>query len=331
MSDSTEKRILFTRLIPSGSDKRFADAGCKLDVPNSGVDEPMARDEFLRRIGGCHGVVSMLTDKWDAEAFDAAGPQLRIVANFAVGYNNIDLAEAERRGVLVSNTPEVLTEATADIAWALMMMAGRRLGEAERDVRAGRFGGWGPNDYLGVDLVGKTLGIIGAGRIGTATARRSLGWKMRILYMHPRENEELQNDLGAEHVDLKTILKQSDYLSIHVPLTPETRHLIGVNELSIMKPSSVLVNTARGPVIDEAALVEALKERWIFAAGLDVYEDEPALAPGLADLENVVLLPHLGSATAEARTRMAKIVADNILAAMEGTPPPNLVKQKPTQ
>jgi glyoxylate reductase len=279
----------------------------------------------LEAVRGCEGVISMLTDRWDAEAFDAAGPQLRVVANYAVGYNNVDVVEADRRGIAVTNTPDVLTAATADVAWALLMMAARRLGEAERCVRSGDFCGWGPNDWLGLDLEGKTLGIIGAGRIGTAIARRSLGWNMRVLYSHQACKAGFEEACRGIRVPLEELLRESDFISLSVPLTPATRHLIGERELSMMKPRSVLINTARGPVVDEKALVRALRNRQIFAAGLDVYEEEPRLAEGLQDLENVVLLPHLGSATFETRARMSEIAAENAVAVLQGRRAPNMV------
>lgn len=273
----------------------------------------------------------MLTDRMDAEAFDAAGPSFKVVANYAVGFNNIDLKEADARAVSVTNTPDVLTAATADTAWGLLMMAARRLGEAERTVRAGGFHGWGPNDWLGVDIEGKTLGIIGAGRIGTTIARRARGWDMSILYTHRSGKEDFERATCARLVGRDELLRQSDFISLSVPLTDSTRHLIGKRELALMKPTAVLINTARGPVIDEAALVQALRNRQIFAAGLDVYEREPELEAGLVELENVVLLPHLGSATIETRSEMALIAARNIIACLKGETPPNLVNHPGNQ
>lgn len=319
-------RILVTRRVPGDWEAMLRDTGGTLLLPEDPTDRAMPREEFLRKVHGCHGVGSMLTDRWDGEAFDAAGPQLRIIANFAVGYNNIDLGEAARRGVMVGNTPDVLTEATADIAWALLLAAARRLGEGERVVRTGRFHGWGPSDFIGVDLVGRTLGIIGPGRIGRAIARRATGWRMQLVYTHPSRRLDFKDEFhGARHATLEELLRSSDFVSINTPLNEKTRHLIGARELALMKPTAVLVNTSRGPVINENALVEALREKRIFAAGLDVYEEEPKLAEGLTKLENVVLLPHVGSATLEARGGMARIMAENLLAAMEGRRPPHLV------
>ncbi|MCX7718033.1 MAG: D-glycerate dehydrogenase [Candidatus Sumerlaeaceae bacterium] len=318
-------RVLVTRRLPGDWAARLRAAGAEIVPLPHDEDIALTREEFLALVAGCHGVGCMLTEVWNAEAFDAAGPQLRIVANYAVGFNNIDLGEAKRRGVVVTNTPDVLTDATADAAWTLLLAAARCAGRGERDVRAGRFQGWGPNDYLGVDLVGKTLGIVGPGRIGTAMARRSRGWDMQVIYSHRVDKPEFEAATGGRRVTLETLLRQSDFISLHVPLTAQTRHLIGARELSVMKPTAVLINTARGPVVDEAALVEALRAGRIFAAGLDVYENEPKLADGLAQLENVVLLPHLGSATFRTRATMAEMVADNIVAVLSGRPAPNPV------
>lgn len=321
MSDTSVKKVAITRRITGRWEEMLRGAGMELLLPAGTEDRVLPREEFLSLISGAHGVGCMLTDKWDAEAFDAAGPQLRVVANYAVGFNNIDLDEARRRGVRVTNTPDVLTEATADIAWGLLLAAARLFGRADADVRGGKFHGWGPNDYLGVDLVGKTLGIIGAGRIGSATARRARGWNMRVVYTHHSGKSEFEREHNAELLPLKELLVQSDFVSLHVPLTPETKHLLGAAELALMKPTAVLVNTARGPVVDEKALVNALREGRPFAAGLDVYEDEPALAPGLAELPNVVVLPHIGSATIGTRSRMAELMAENLIAVLQGNDP----------
>lgn len=288
-------------------------------------DRVLTRPELLEIVRGCDGVLCLLTDNVDAEIMEAAGPSCRVFANYAVGFNNIDVAEATRRGILVTNTPGVLTDATADLAWALIFACARRVVPADAYMRSGRFQGWGPMMFLGGDITGKTLGIVGAGRIGSAVARRSRGFGMEVLYHDIAANPELEAELGARRVPLDVLLAESDFVSVHVNLTEETRHLIGARELSMMKPTAYLVNTSRGPVVDEAALVAALQARTIAGAGLDVYEDEPAMKPGLADCENAVLLPHIASATNWTRSRMAEMAATNLVAALRGEVPPNLV------
>ena len=263
----------------------------------------------------CDALLCLLTDRIDARLLDRAR-RLRIVANMAVGTDNIDLAAAAARGVAVSNTPDVLTDATADLAWALLLAAARRLAWADRYVRGGGFTGWRPDVGIGLDVTGRTLGILGAGRIGRAVAERARGFRMEVLF-HSRSL--------AGSVSKDELLARSDFLSLHAPLTPETRHWLGEAELRRMKKSAVLVNTARGALVDEAALVRALREGWIAAAGLDVFEREPALARGLVDLPNVVLAPHVGSATIATRDRMAEVAAANIVAALAGRPIPNRV------
>lgn len=264
-------------------------------------------------VEGCDALLCLLTDRIDAE-FLARAPQLRIVANLAVGTDNIDLAAARARGIAVSNTPDVLTDATADLAFALLLAAARRLPWADRYVRGGGFTGWRPDLGLGLDVTGRTLGIVGFGRIGRAVAERARGFRMDVIW-HGR----------TSGVPLDELLAQSDFVSLHAPLTNETRHMIGARELRLMRPHAVLVNTARGPLVDEAALVRALREGWIAGAGLDVFEREPALAPGLADLPQVVLAPHVGSATPATRDRMGEVAAENVIAALSGRPIPNRV------
>lgn len=265
-------------------------------------------------------VVCQLTDPMPAVLFDAA-PHLRIVANIAVGHDNIDVPAATARGILVSNTPGVLTESTADFTFALLLAAARRVVEADAFVRAGRFCRWQIDLLCGTDVHGKTLGIVGAGRIGAAVARRARGFDMRVLYAHPRRVE----GVAGEHVPLPELLQRSDFVSLHVPLTPATTHLIDAPALRRMPPHAILVNTARGPVVDEAALVAALRERVIAGAALDVFEREPELSAGLTDLDNVVVAPHLGSATVATRTRMCTMAAANVVAFLSGERPPNLV------
>ena len=288
---------------------------------------PPPKEEIVRKARDVDALVTLLSDKIDAEVFDAA-PKLKIVAQMAVGFDNIDIAEATKRGIYVTNTPGVLTETTADFAWALLMAIARRVVEADRYVRTGQWKvSWHPSMLLGRDVYGATLGIVGAGRIGTAVARRAKGFNMKILYydvvpMPP----EIEKELGAKRVDLDTLLRESDFVSIHVPLMKETYHLINEEKLRLMKRTAYLINNSRGPVIDEKALYKALKEGWIAGAALDVFEQEPTPVDNpLLKLDNVVVAPHISSASYETRSRMAEMVAENLVAFFEGRTPPNLV------
>ncbi len=255
-----------------------------------------------------------------------AASRLKVIGNYGVGYNNVDVAAATRRRISVTNTPGVLTEATADTTWALTMAVARRTVEADAYVRAGKFDGWRASLFQGMELAGKTLGIVGLGLIGQAVARRALGFGMRVLYAgRRRAAAEVEAALRARFVPLEGLLRQADIVSLHCPLSAETRHLLDARRLALMKPTAYLINTARGPIVEERALVEALRAGRIAGAGLDVYEEEPKLAPGLADLPNVILFPHIGSSTLEAREGMARLAAENIRAALEGRRPPNLV------
>ncbi|MEM1508407.1 MAG: glyoxylate reductase [Thermofilaceae archaeon] len=294
---------------------------------------PPPRGILLEKTKEIDALISLLTDKVDKELLDHS-TRLRIIAQYAVGYDNIDIESATRRGVYVTNTPGVLTDATADLAWALLLATARRVVEADRFVREGNYWrtgtGWHPMMMLGYHVTGKTLGIIGMGRIGQAVAKRAKGFEMKILYyQRHRLPEELEYELSAKYVGLDTLLQESDFITIHVPLTKETYHMIGEHQLRLMKPTAILVNTARGAVIDTDALIRALKEGWIAAAGLDVFEEEP-LSPDhpLAQLNNVVLAPHIGSATHETRRKMAEIVAQNLIAFYKGEVPPNLVNKE---
>ncbi|HXF36898.1 MAG TPA: D-glycerate dehydrogenase [Actinomycetota bacterium] len=315
--------VLVTRTVPEPVLERLRER-CEVDVYESGWAIP--REELLRRVAGRDGLLALLTERVDAELLDAAGPRLRIVANYAVGYDNVDVEECTRRGVLVSNTPDVLTETTADLAWALILAAARRVAEGDRFLRSRRRWIWGPLMMLGQDVHGKVLGVVGFGRIGRAVARRAAGFGMRVRYhSRTRAPEEVERELGAERRSLEELLAEADVVSLHCALTPETHHLIGAEELRMMKPTAILVNTARGPVVDEAALAEALARGEILAAGLDVFEREPEVHPRLLELDNVVLVPHLGSATVETRVAMGMVAVDNLLAAFEGRRPPTLV------
>lgn len=284
-------------------------------------DRALTPQELRAGCAGRDGVISLLTDRIDDDLLAAAGPQLKIVANVAVGFNNVDVAAATRRKVLITNTPGVLDDATATLTMALLLATARRLAEADAYIRAGKWKGWTPDFFMGLDVDGKTLGIVGAGRIGRNTARKARAFGMRILYCGRRRDEAFEAETGAQHRDRDALLAEADYVSLHLPLNEETRHFIGARELSLMKPTAVLINAARGPVVDERALVEALRSRTIWGAGLDVFEHEPELAPGLAELPNVVLAPHIGSATPATREAMARMAARNVIEALNGRPP----------
>ncbi len=281
-------------------------------------DRQISRDELIEHLPGMDGLLCLLTDPIDADVI-AAGDRLRCISTYAVGYNNIDVAAAHARGISVTNTPGVLTEATADIAFALMISCARRIVESDAWLREGHFTGWESMLFLGHDLNERTLGIVGAGRIGQALARKAVGaFRMNVLYHNRSRNEDFETQLGARLTDLDTLLAEADVVSVHVPLTPETRHMISARELSLMKPHAILINTARGPIIDEAALIDALREQRIFAAGLDVYENEPAIPDALIRLPSTVLLPHIGSASIATRDRMARMAAQNMIDELEG-------------
>jgi glyoxylate reductase len=315
--------VFVTRDIPEDGLDLLRAEGCEVTVRSS-LEIPTS-DDLIEGIRGNEALLCLLTDQVDSEVI-GAGQNLKVIANYAVGFNNIDVSAATNRGIIVTNTPGVLTDTTAEMAWALMMAAARRIVEADRYSRAGSFKRWESNLLLGSDVHGKTLGVIGLGRIGMAFAKRSLGFDMRLLYHNRKRVEsEVEEELGAEYVDLETLLRESDFVSIHTPLTHETRHMIGPRELQLMKDTAYLVNTSRGPVIDEEALADALESGIIAGAGLDVYEREPEINPRLLELDNVVLAPHIGSGSVETRTKMSVMAAENIIAAMRGERPPNIV------
>jgi glyoxylate reductase len=299
------------------------------EVTGGEEDRPLARDKVLLGVVGADAILSLLTEVIDGPVMDAAGPQLRVISNMAVGFDNVDVPAATARGVLVTNTPGVLTDATADLTWALILSMVRRVVEGDRMVREGRFERWSPFMLLGRAVAGATLGVVGMGRIGQAVARRSLGFDMRVLYTGvdgPLDQGLVPSRARWEfRPELDPLLSESDIVSVHVPLTADTHHLIGARELALMKPGSYLVNTSRGPVLDESALVESLRGGHLGGAGLDVYEREPELAAGLTGLDNVVLLPHLGSATVETRGRMAELAAVNAIAAIRDEPVAHMV------
>lgn len=285
----------------------------------------LRREDFLRKIRGKEGLLSLLTDTIDREVIDAAG-NLKIIANCAVGYDNIDIGYARKRGIIVTNTPGVLTETTADLTWALILAVARMIPQADRFTRAGKFKGWALDLCLGREISGKRLGIIGLGRIGRAVARRAAAFRMEIVYFDPeRLSPEDEKNLGATFLALNDLLSNSDIITIHASLTPRTRHLISREEFRLMKKEAILINVARGPIIDEKALVEALRKRRIWGAGLDVYEREPAIEKDLFKLNNVVLLPHVGSASYETRLKMAMMAAKNLVQGLTGERPDNVV------
>ena len=320
-------RIVVTRRIPEPALDLLREAG---DTWVSPHDRPLTIEELYEAVAGADAVVSLLHDRIDDAFLDAAGPQLRLVANVAVGYDNVDVDACARRGVIFTNTPGVLTDATADLAFALILMTTRRLGEGERLVRAGGTWTWSMFFHLGTGIQGKRLGIVGLGQIGQATARRARVFGMEVVYSgRRRADEAVEAETGARYVPLDELLTTSDVVSLHVPLNEETRHLIDAHALGRMRPTSFLVNTTRGPVVDENALVHALRDGVIAGAGLDVYEHEPSVHPGLLGLENVVLLPHLGSATLETRTAMAVLAARNAIAVLRGKNPLTPVTSRP--
>jgi len=313
--------VYVTRLIPQeGIDllKKHCDVEINPD------DRPLTREELLRKVKGRDGVVSLLTDRIDAEVYETA-KGVKGFANYAVGYDNIDVKEATRRKLPISNTPGVLTDATAEMAWALLFAAARRVVESDRVMRSGSWQGWGPLQFIGGDVTGKTLGIVGAGRIGTAMALKSKGFAMNVLYADEFENKVLEEKLGAKKVAFERVIEEADYVSVHVPLMPATTHLFNAAVFQRMKSSAYLINTSRGPVVNEAELVAALKNREIAGAGLDVYEFEPQMAAGLGDLDNVVVTPHTASATISSRTNMALKAATNLLAMLKDERPPDCV------
>ena len=314
--------VFVTRKLPKPAMEYLSEHCDILDI--NPHDRVLTKEELLEGVKDRDGVLCLLTDTIDENILQAAN-KARIFANYAVGYNNIDIDAANRHGIMITNTPGVLTETTADLTWALIFATARRIPEADRFMREGRFEGWGPMLLLGCEITGKILGIVGAGRIGTAVARRAKGFDMSIVYADSKPNSIIERDLGGKRLELNDLLHQADIVTLHVPLMDETIHLIGEEELGTMKESSFLINTCRGPVVDEKALVKALQNGRIAGAGLDVYEREPELEPGLKDLDNVVLLPHVGSATVETRTRMAMMAAENLITGLKGETPPNLI------
>lgn len=316
-------KVFLTRELPSAVMERLEEV---TELTFNPEDRVLSKDEIVEGVKGKDALLCLLTDSIDKEVL-SANPDLKIVANYAVGYNNIDVQAAAEMGIPVSNTPGVLTETSADLAFALIMAVSRRVVEADVYLRTGQWDGWGPLQFLGPDVHGATLGIVGLGRIGKAVAQRAKGFGMRVIYWNrtrlSREEEEKE---GWIYLSLEELLKTADFVSLHVAYSSDTHHLIGPEELRLMKPEAVLINTARGAVVNEKALVEALKEGQIWGAGLDVFENEPAVERELLTMKNVVLLPHLGSASVATRTKMGMMTIENILAAWKGDPIPNLVR-----
>ena len=318
----SQAKVYVTRKLPASALDRIAEKH-RLEV--NPHDRVLTRAELEEAIQGIDGLLCLLTDTIDEKLLEL-NPDLKVIANYAVGYNNIDVQACTHRGIPVTNTPGVLDETTADFAWALLMAAARRVVEADRFTRAGKFQGWGPMLMLGEDVHGRTLGIIGLGRIGQEVARRASGFDMKVLYhSRTRKSKEQEERLGVEYRGLQELLQKSDFVSLHVPLTSETRRLISTRELKLMKETAYLINTSRGPVVDEEALVQALRSREIAGAGLDVFEKEPEVSPGLKELNNVVLAPHIASSSRSTRTRMAEMAVENLLAGLEGREMPNLI------
>ncbi len=312
-------KVYVTRMICDNGIKMLKDQG--YDVKINPLDRVLTRKELLKNVKGIDALLCLLTDKIDGEIMDAAGKNLKIVANFAVGFDNLDLEAAKKRGIMATNTPQGSTEAVAEHAMGLLLASARRIVEADKFTRANKYKGWKPFLFIGEDVHDKTLGIIGLGRIGFAVAARALCFGLKIVYHDVVRNPEFEAKFGGKFMETSDLLKQSDFVTLHVPLMPSTRHLIGKKELALMKKSAYLINTSRGPVIDEKALVAALKKKQIAGAAIDVYEFEPKLSPGLAKLSNIILTPHIASATIETRRKMSEIAAQNIIETLSGKTP----------
>jgi glyoxylate reductase len=311
------KSVLISNVLPSEA-RQLIPSDVKVEYNDT--DQPLPKADLVKRLQGKQGLICHIISTIDDEVLGAV-PGLKVVSNVAVGYNNIDVAAARKRGIVVTNTPDVLTETTADFAFTLLMAAARRVVEADRYARSGQWKVWKWDLLWGADIYGKTLGVVGFGRIGRAVARRGLGFGMRVLYYDTvRADAAAERELNARAVDMDTLLRESDFVTLHTLLSPETRHLINERTLRTMKKTAILVNAARGPVVDEAALVKALSEKWIAGAGLDVFEEEPKIHPGLLPLDNVTLAPHIASASGETRIAMANLAVRNCLAVLEGKP-----------
>lgn len=317
-------KVAFTYEIPEIAEKILLNEG--FDVWVNREDRTLTHEEIIELAKKNDALVTLLSDRIDEEVINAGKDKLKVISNYAVGYNNIDVGAAKEAGIFVTNTPGVLSDATADLAWALLFAVARKIIESDKFVREGKFIGWRPKLFLGYDIKGKTLGIIGMGRIGKEMAKRAKGFEMNVLYNKRNKlSEREEKELGVKYATLEELVKISDYISLHTPLTDETYHLLDEKEFSMMKPNVIIINTARGPVINEKVLIKYLKEGKIAGAGLDVYEEEPKVPQELIELDNVVLTPHTGSATYETRDNMAKMVAENVISALKGEVPPNNV------
>src|SRR3972149_446959 len=320
-------KIFVTRKLPGEHIKKPETAGHEVVI--SDVDRPLTEEELVEKVKGADAILSLLTDRIDADLMDVAGPQLKIISNYAVGYDNIDIKAATDRGIVVANTPsDEVNEAVAEHTWALILALARRIVEADESVRKGGYKGWEPQIFIGVNLIGKTLGVIGLGRIGSMVARRAKGYNMTVLYNKHEPDSEAEKELGVTFASLDELLAKSDFVSLHVPLTDETRHMINKETLAKMKKGSFLVNTARGPVIDERDLGEALKSGQLSGAALDVYDNEPDIDPEFLVMPNTITTPHIASATWEARNKMGEMAAAAILDALEGKKPANIVNEE---
>lgn len=317
----SKPKVFVTRRLPKLALELL---GKETDFEVNPEDRVLKKEEIIAGVKEKDALLCMLTDKVDAEVMDASR-RLKVISNCAVGFDNIDVNAATKKGIAVSNTPGVLTETTADLTWALLMAVARRIVKADEYVRTEKWDGWAPMLFLGEDVHGKTLGIIGLGRIGLAMARRAKGFDMKVLYHDVRRKERLEKELGIKYVSFDELLRESDFITCHVPLLPSTYHLIGERELKLMKRSAYLINTSRGPVVDELALVKSLEEGQIAGTALDVFENEPRIPKELIKMDNVVLMPHIGSASVETRTKMATIAVENLLSVLRGKVPPNLV------
>ena len=316
-------KVLVTRLLPKKAMEMIHKA---VNAELNPHDRPMTRKELLRGLKGVDGVLSLLNDRMDAQAMDAAGPQLKVIANYAVGFNNIVVPDATERGIVVTNTPEVLTETTADMAWSLIMAVCRRVAEGDDFIRRRKPWSWAPLMMLGADVHGKTLGILGLGRIGQAVARRAKGFNMKIIYYDAfRQKPKVEKELGVQFKPFLSVIRQADILTVHTPLMKETTHLINAKVLKAMKKTAYLVNTSRGPVVDEAAVAKALQRGDIAGAGIDVFEKEPQVHPELVKCRNAVITPHIASATVETRTAMGTLAASNLISVLKGRTPPTPV------